>query len=92
MKILVADDDPTSRLIAEMTLRSLGHECHTVSDGSMAWDAFQWGRPDVVISDWMMPGLNGLELCNKIRGFAPAGTPTSSWSRPKAGSTRSSRA
>jgi diguanylate cyclase (GGDEF)-like protein len=73
MKILVADDDPTSRLIAEMTLRSLGHECHTVSDGTMAWDAFQWGRPDVVISDWMMPGLNGLELCNKIRRFSPAG-------------------
>ncbi len=73
MKILVADDDPTSRLIVEMTLRSLGHECHTVERRRQAWDAFQWGRPDVVISDWMMPGLTGLELCRKIRGYTPGG-------------------
>jgi diguanylate cyclase (GGDEF)-like protein len=71
VKILVADDDPTSRLIIEMALRSLGHVCHTVSDGAKAWDAFRWGRPDVVISDWMMPGLTGLQLCRNIRGYAP---------------------
>ena len=45
MKILVADDDPTSRLIVQTALRSLGHECHTVSDGAQAWDAFQTHRP-----------------------------------------------
>ena len=49
MKILVADDEPTSRLIVQLALRSLGHECHTVADGAKAWDAFRWGRPDVVI-------------------------------------------
>jgi two-component system, cell cycle response regulator len=70
MKILVADDDPTSRLIIQMALRSLGHECHTVADGAQAWDAFRWGRPDVVISDWIMPRINGLELCRKIREHA----------------------
>jgi two-component system, cell cycle response regulator len=67
MKILVADDDPTSRLIVQMALRSLGHECHTVADGAQAWDAFRWGRPDVVISDWIMPRLSGVELCVKVR-------------------------
>ena len=70
MKILVADDDPTSLLIAGMALRNLGHECHTVSDGAQAWDAFLSCRPDVVISDWMMPELTGLELCRKIRAEA----------------------
>jgi two-component system chemotaxis response regulator CheY len=71
MKILVADDDSTSRLIIQTALRSLGHDCHTVSDGAKAWDAFRWGRPDVVISDWMMPGLSGLELCRNIRSYTP---------------------
>jgi diguanylate cyclase (GGDEF)-like protein len=73
MKILVADDEPTSRLIVQLALRSLGHECHTVADGTKAWDAFRWGRPDVVISDWMMPGMNGLQLCEKIRNDATGG-------------------
>src|SRR4249920_2393691 len=70
MNILVADDDSTSRLIVQTALRSLGHECHIVSDGVEAWEAFQTHRPDVVISDWMMPGLTGLELCRNIRADA----------------------
>jgi len=71
VKILVADDDPTSRLIVEATLTSLGHGCHTVTDGVQAWDAFRFRQPEVVISDWMMPGLTGLQLCRNIRAQAP---------------------
>jgi DNA-binding response OmpR family regulator len=71
MKILVADDDSTSRLIAETALRSIGHECHSVGDGAQAWDAFQSHRPDVVISDWLMPKLTGLQLCRNIRAHTP---------------------
>ena len=41
MRILVAEDDATSRLITKMALQSVGHECQTVSDGASAWDAFQ---------------------------------------------------
>jgi two-component system chemotaxis response regulator CheY len=67
MKILVVDDESTSRLIALMALRNLGHESHTARDGDDAWETFQSLRPDVVISDWMMPGLTGLELCRNIR-------------------------
>jgi diguanylate cyclase (GGDEF)-like protein len=67
VKILVADDDPTSRLIVQTALRSLGHECQTVTDGRQAWYAVRSQLPDVVISDWMMPGLTGLQLCRKIR-------------------------
>ncbi|MGI8607093.1 MAG: GGDEF domain-containing response regulator [Gaiellaceae bacterium] len=74
MRILVADDEPTSRHIAHLALRDLGHECETVTDGTQAWEAFRSHRPDVVISAWMMPGLNGLELCRKIRTHAEGGS------------------
>ncbi len=67
MRILVADDDPTSRLVARMAVRALGHECETAVDGIAAWEAFRGRRPDVVISDWTMPGLTGLQLCRNIR-------------------------
>ena len=70
MRILVADDDRTSLLIVQTALRSLGHEIHVVSDGVQAWEAFQRLDPDVVISDWKMPGLTGLQLCQKIRGHS----------------------
>jgi DNA-binding response OmpR family regulator len=67
VKILVADDDATSLLLLQMELKSLGHECDTATDGTEAWTAFQTGEPDVVISDWMMPGQSGPELCGHIR-------------------------
>ena len=67
MKILVADDDPTSQLVARAMVERLGHHCIVVSDGIQAWEAFQLHRPDVVITDWVMPGLSGVELCQKIR-------------------------
>lgn len=73
IEILVADDEPTSRLIAQIALRELGHECRTVTDGTEAWDACRFGRYDVVISDWMMPGLTGVELCAAIRAADSAG-------------------
>lgn len=73
MRILVADDDPTALRIAQLTIQSLGHKCHTVTDGEQAWDEFRSWRPDAVISDWMMPGLTGLQLCSAIRSHAGSG-------------------
>jgi diguanylate cyclase (GGDEF)-like protein len=67
VRILVADDDPTSLLIARLALQTLGHQCRTVTDGDEAWQEFRSWRPDTVISDWMMPGLTGLQLCGAIR-------------------------
>jgi two-component system chemotaxis response regulator CheY len=75
VKILVADDDPTSRLIARLALEDLGHECVVVGDGESAWQAFRTDRPDVTISDWMMPGMTGVELCRHIRAV-PDGAST----------------
>jgi two-component system, cell cycle response regulator len=68
MKVLVADDDSTSRLIVQVALQTTGHDCRTVPDGAQAWDVFRSWMPDTVISDWRMPGLTGLELCRAIRG------------------------
>jgi two-component system cell cycle response regulator len=67
MNVLVADDDPSSQLIVKTMLRNLGHDCRVVGDGNAAWAAFAEEEPDVIISDWMMPGLTGLELCRLVR-------------------------
>jgi len=67
MKVLIVDDDPVSRLIVEAALASLGHDCISAEGGEVGWRLFLQEQPDVVISDWMMPDLNGLELCRRIR-------------------------
>lgn len=68
MKILIADDDATSRLILEGTLRKIGHEAVSCNGGTEAWAAFQREYFPVLISDWMMPDLDGPALCRAIRG------------------------
>lgn len=67
MKILIADDDTTSRLVLGATLRKLGHQVTTVADGRQAWEAWQQDEYALFISDWMMPELDGLALCRLIR-------------------------
>jgi two-component system, cell cycle response regulator len=69
VKILIADDSAVPRLILEKTLISLGHETASASDGTDAWTKFQAFQPDVVLSDWLMPGMDGIELCRRIRGI-----------------------
>jgi diguanylate cyclase (GGDEF)-like protein len=67
LKVLIADDTPVPRLILERTLASLGHETASAGDGTEAWALFREFRPDVVLSDWLMPGMDGIELCRRIR-------------------------
>jgi diguanylate cyclase (GGDEF)-like protein len=67
MRILVAEDSAVSRLVLEAALKSLGHDCALARDGDEAWQLFQNGGADVVISDRMMPGMDGVELCRRIR-------------------------
>ena len=70
MKVLVADDDYGSRLLAQMSVERLGHECRVAADGDEAWTIFQDYQPDVLVTDWQMPGLDGLQLCSAVRGAA----------------------
>jgi len=67
MKILIADDSPTPRLMLQRELEGLGHECIVACDGGEAWELFQRSGVDVVVSDWMMPGMDGDELCRRVR-------------------------
>jgi DNA-binding response OmpR family regulator len=67
MKVLIADDDPVARLMLESALRALGHEVVATESGETAWQELHRHPVRVVVSDWMMPGLDGLELCRRIR-------------------------
>jgi diguanylate cyclase (GGDEF)-like protein len=67
MKVLIADDSPTPRLLLKRELERLGHECIIAEDGLQAWELFQGSGVDAVISDWMMPGIDGDELCRRVR-------------------------
>ena len=68
MKILIAEDDPVSSKILQLTLENGGHDVVAVTSGQAAWEAFDTDPTRVVISDWMMPEMDGLELCGKVRG------------------------
>lgn len=67
MKILVVDDKLTSRKTLEIYAKKLGHEVITATDGQEAWDIWESERPRLVVTDWVMPNMNGLELCSAIR-------------------------
>lgn len=67
MKILVVDDSATSRWVLQRAVELLGHECLLAEDGEDGWRAFEREEPAAVISDWVMPGLDGIGLCRRIR-------------------------
>jgi phosphoserine phosphatase RsbU/P len=68
MKILIAEDEIISRKILENTLKKHGHDVIITCNGFEAWQALQnENAPKLAIFDWMMPEMNGLELCRKIR-------------------------
>jgi len=68
MRILIAEDDPISQRLLERTLTKRGHEVLAVSNGLEAWTILQSSdSPRLVILDWMMPGMDGVEICRKLR-------------------------
>ena len=67
MRVLVADDDPGSLLVAKAAVEQSGHECIAAADGDSAWKLYQQYRPQAVVTDLVMPGLDGLSLCRAIR-------------------------
>lgn len=67
MKILIAEDETVTRLVLAATLRKLGHEVVAVENGRMAWGKLQQDDFALLISDWVMPEVDGLALCRLIR-------------------------
>ncbi len=67
MKILAVEDDTVARAILRQALHRLGHDVLEAKDGSQAWEILQNDPARVVVSDWIMPQSDGLELCRRIR-------------------------
>jgi two-component system, NtrC family, sensor kinase len=67
MKTLVADDDEAMRALIEAVLTGAGHDVSTAADGTGAWEICERERPPLVMLDWQMPGLSGIEVCERIR-------------------------
>lgn len=67
MTILIVEDDTVSRLLLSTTLKKLGYDVIATENGRDAWGVFQQEHVSVIISDWMMPDIDGLSLCRMIR-------------------------
>jgi DNA-binding response OmpR family regulator len=65
--VLIVDDSRMARLMLRNAVESLGHETLEACDGQQAWDMLVRTGVDVVVSDWMMPSLEGPELCRRVR-------------------------
>jgi two-component system cell cycle response regulator len=68
LDVLVVDDDESSRELIAIAVHSFGHHCRMAADGHEALRLLASHPADLVISDWDMPGMNGAELCQKLRG------------------------
>lgn len=68
MKILAVEDDPVARAVLRQALRRLGHDVLEAGDGAEAWEVLMREPARVVVSDWVMPTQDGLELCRRVRG------------------------
>lgn len=68
MRILIADDNPIFRTVLQRMLETWGYDVSVASDGNEAWSLLQVeSRPQMVILDWVMPGMTGIEVCRRVR-------------------------
>jgi DNA-binding response OmpR family regulator len=76
MRVLIAEDDAVSRRVLAATLEKSGYEVVAVSDGAEAWAALQRAdAPHLAILDWMMPEIDGVEVCRRVRALPAAAPP-----------------
>lgn len=67
MRVLIAEDSVVARKLLERNLQQMGYEVVAAEDGAKAWEAYQHAPTPIVITDWEMPGMSGVELCRAIR-------------------------
>jgi CheY-like chemotaxis protein len=65
-KILLVDDEPELRELYTDVLEVMGYEVFQAHDGLEALEMARTLRPDLIVTDWMMPRLDGVELCRRI--------------------------
>jgi len=76
MKILIAEDDAITLKMLERKLGSWGYEIVSFTDGKAAWEKLQQDDAlNLLLLDWMMPGMDGIEICRKLKR-QPKDTPT----------------
>jgi sigma-B regulation protein RsbU (phosphoserine phosphatase) len=76
VKVLIAEDDMISRRLLEATLTRWGYEVVVTCDGVAAWEVLRSQEaPALAILDWMMPGMDGIELCRRVRSAFTATPP-----------------
>ncbi len=74
MKVLIAEDDPASNVLLKSLLLRWGFDIVNAFDGTEAWKALQGeDTPQIIILDWMMPGMDGLEVCRRLREMEKGG-------------------
>ena len=67
MLVLIAEDDVTTRMTLAKQVKQLGHRVLEAEDGAIAKHLYDQHHPDAVFTDWMMPEVDGVELCRYIR-------------------------
>jgi CheY-like chemotaxis protein len=75
MRVLLVEDEPITQMVTQECVESLGHQCVLAGDGNEALKLVQRQPVDAVITSYHMPGINGVELCRRIRHMRPEAPP-----------------
>jgi len=67
MKVLLVEDDPDIQLVARASLKRAGFTVTVTSNGPAALEQVRTDRPDVILLDWMMPEMDGPEVCRRLK-------------------------
>ncbi|MBE2212516.1 MAG: response regulator [Opitutaceae bacterium] len=69
LHIVIAEDDVVTRRLVEKILRDEGHDVVALASGQEAWDHLAHHPVQVIVSDWNMPDMDGLDLCRRVRAL-----------------------
>ena len=67
-KLVIIDDEEDLLVLMEYHFKKEGYEVHAFERASEAWEFMDNNRPDMILCDWMMPDMSGLDFCRKVKG------------------------